>query len=106
MPPPADERALYTLKRQIGDRPTWAAISTHDGEEAVAAEVHAMLHKRHHGLLTIVVPRHPDRAEALAAQNSRHGPESRSAQQAATGSSPIRTFCSATRSARWGFISG
>ncbi|TIQ76348.1 MAG: 3-deoxy-D-manno-octulosonic acid transferase, partial [Mesorhizobium sp.] len=72
-PPPADERALYTLKRQIGARPTWAAISTHDGEEAVAAEVHAMLHKRHHGLLTIVVPRHPDRAEALAAQISGMG---------------------------------
>ncbi|TJV40691.1 MAG: 3-deoxy-D-manno-octulosonic acid transferase, partial [Mesorhizobium sp.] len=72
-PPPADERALYTLKRQIGARPTWAAISTHDGEEVVAAEVHAMLHKRHHGLLTIVVPRHPDRAEALAAQISGMG---------------------------------
>ncbi|TKD04427.1 MAG: 3-deoxy-D-manno-octulosonic acid transferase, partial [Mesorhizobium sp.] len=72
-PPPADERALYTLKRQTGTRPTWAAISTHDGEEVVAAEVHAMLHKRHHGLLTIVVPRHPDRAEALAAQISGMG---------------------------------
>ncbi|WP_287371099.1 3-deoxy-D-manno-octulosonic acid transferase, partial [Mesorhizobium sp.] len=72
-PPPADERTLYTLKRQIGARPTWAAISTHDGEEVVAAEVHAMLHKRHHGLLTIVVPRHPDRAEALATQISGMG---------------------------------
>ncbi|RUV09503.1 glycosyltransferase N-terminal domain-containing protein, partial [Mesorhizobium sp. M5C.F.Ca.IN.020.32.2.1] len=72
-PPPADDRTLYTLKRQIGARPTWAAISTHDGEEVVAAEVHAMLHKRHHGLLTIVVPRHPDRAEALATQISGMG---------------------------------
>ncbi|RVA80418.1 3-deoxy-D-manno-octulosonic acid transferase, partial [Mesorhizobium sp. M7A.F.Ca.CA.001.08.2.1] len=72
-PPPVDERALATLRRQIGTRPTWAAISTHDGEEVVAAEVHATLHKRHHGLLTIVVPRHPDRAEALAAQISGMG---------------------------------
>ena len=61
------------MQRQIGDRPTWAAISTHDGEEVVAAEVHATLHKRHHGLLTIIVPRHPDRAEALAAQISGMG---------------------------------
>ncbi|RVA88583.1 lipid IV(A) 3-deoxy-D-manno-octulosonic acid transferase, partial [Mesorhizobium sp. M7A.F.Ca.CA.004.02.1.1] len=72
-PPPVDERALATLRRQIGTRPTWAAISTHDGEEVVAAEVHATLHKRHHGLLTIVVPRHPDRGEALAAQISGMG---------------------------------
>ncbi|RUW66853.1 3-deoxy-D-manno-octulosonic acid transferase, partial [Mesorhizobium sp. M1E.F.Ca.ET.063.01.1.1] len=44
-----------------------------DGEEVVAAEVHATLYKRHHGLLTIVVPRHPDRADALAAQISGMG---------------------------------
>jgi 3-deoxy-D-manno-octulosonic-acid transferase len=64
---------LATLQRQIGDRPTWAAISTHDGEEVVAAEVHASLYKRHHGLLTIIVPRHPDRADTLAAQISGMG---------------------------------
>ena len=28
-------------------------------------EVHAMLQQRHPGLLTIIVPRHPERAEAL-----------------------------------------
>jgi 3-deoxy-D-manno-octulosonic-acid transferase len=67
-PPPADERALHGLKRQIGSRPTWAAVSTHDGEETVAAEVHSMLLRRHPGLLTIIVPRHPDRATALAAE--------------------------------------
>ena len=67
-PPPVDEKALVSLRRQIGKRPTWAAISTHDGEEAVAAEVHAMLAKRHRGLLTIVVPRHPDRAAAIEGQ--------------------------------------
>lgn len=65
--PPADEKALASLRRQIGQRPTWAAVSTHEGEEAIAAEVHTMLQPRHHGLLTIIVPRHPDRAEALAA---------------------------------------
>ena len=63
-PPPVDERALHWLQRQIGGRPTWAAVSTHDGEEVMAAEVHAMLRKRHRDLLTIIVPRHPDRADA------------------------------------------
>jgi 3-deoxy-D-manno-octulosonic-acid transferase len=67
-PPPADEKALAVLKRQIGGRKTWAAVSTHDGEEAVAAEVHTMLRGRHAGLLTIIVPRHPDRAPALLAE--------------------------------------
>jgi 3-deoxy-D-manno-octulosonic-acid transferase len=67
-PPPVDERALAALRRQIGARPTWAAVSTHEGEEQIAAEVHITLRHRHPGLLTVIVPRHPDRAEALAAQ--------------------------------------
>ena len=67
-PPPADERSLADLKYQIGSRQTWAAVSTHDGEEAVAAEVHQMLRPRHKDLLTIIVPRHPNRAEALVAE--------------------------------------
>ncbi|WP_274629975.1 lipid IV(A) 3-deoxy-D-manno-octulosonic acid transferase [Arvimicrobium flavum] len=67
-PPPVDEQALMQLRREIGRRKTWAAVSTHDGEESVAAEVHTMLRGRHAGLLTIIVPRHPDRAEALATQ--------------------------------------
>jgi 3-deoxy-D-manno-octulosonic-acid transferase len=72
-PPPVDEAALAQLKLQIGKRKTWAAVSTHDGEEAVAAEVHTMLRGRHAGLLTIIVPRHPDRADALAAEMRAQG---------------------------------
>lgn len=67
-PPPVDERVLTGLLRQIGPRPIWAAISTHEGEEAVAAMVHRKLGQRHHGLLTVVVPRHPARAAGLAAE--------------------------------------
>lgn len=67
-PPPANEKALATLRRQIGARPTWAAVSTHEGEERTAAEVHAMVRNRHPGLLTIIVPRHPERSPALAAE--------------------------------------
>lgn len=72
-PPPADERELYMLQRQIGRRPTWAAISTHEGEETIAANVHMRLQSRHPGLLTIIVPRHPDRAAALVEQFSAQG---------------------------------
>ena len=34
--------------------------------QKLAAEIHAMLKPRHPGLLTVIVPRHPERAEALA----------------------------------------
>ncbi len=67
-PPPVDERALHSISRQLSLRPTWAAVSTHEGEEQIAAEIHMMLRSRHPGLLTIVVPRHPGRAPALAAE--------------------------------------
>ncbi|MDQ6435047.1 lipid IV(A) 3-deoxy-D-manno-octulosonic acid transferase [Mesorhizobium sp. LHD-90] len=72
-PPAADAGALAVLKGQIGKRPTWAAVSTHDGEEKYAAEVHLALKARHPGLLTIVVPRHPDRASALHSELSAMG---------------------------------
>ncbi len=72
-PPPADEKALAALRRQIGARPTWAAVSTHPGEEITAAEVHSALRHRHPGLLTIIVPRHPERGAALASELSALG---------------------------------
>jgi 3-deoxy-D-manno-octulosonic-acid transferase len=64
-PPSVDDGALAQVRRQIGARRTWAAVSTHDGEEAVAGEVHTLLKPRHPGLLTIIVPRHPERAAAI-----------------------------------------
>ena len=66
-PPPADAAAVDRLKKQIGQRPVWAAISTHEGEEEIAGQVHKMVETRHPGLLTIIVPRHPDRASDIAA---------------------------------------
>ncbi len=65
-PLPVDPEVLNSLKAQIGRRPTWAAVSTHDGEEAIAADVHKLLKGRHRNLLTIIVPRHPDRASGIA----------------------------------------
>ncbi len=67
-PPAADERALALLTAQLSGRPIWAAVSTHPGEEKLAGEVHLLLRERHPGLLTIVVPRHPDRAGPVAAE--------------------------------------
>jgi len=65
-PPPCDEAVLAGYRKQIGSRPTWAAISTFEGEEKAAATVHRTL-KAKNGQLTILVPRHPDRADAIEA---------------------------------------
>ena len=64
--PPVDRAELARLQGEIGRRKTWAAVSTHDGEEKAAIEVHRLLRTRHPDILTIVVPRHPERAEAVA----------------------------------------
>jgi 3-deoxy-D-manno-octulosonic-acid transferase len=63
-PPPCDETELRRLSQRIGDRGVWAAVSTHAGEEAIAADVHAALNPRHRAL-TIIVPRHPERADEI-----------------------------------------
>ncbi|MEM6461119.1 MAG: lipid IV(A) 3-deoxy-D-manno-octulosonic acid transferase [Pseudomonadota bacterium] len=63
-PPPCDETECERLAQRIGDRGTWAAVSTHAGEEAIAADVHEALNPRHKAL-TIIVPRHPERADEI-----------------------------------------
>lgn len=64
--PPCDASVLTQYRRQIGDRNTWAAISTFEGEEKVAMMVHRAV-KAHTGMLTIVVPRHPERCDEIEA---------------------------------------
>ncbi|WP_295814808.1 lipid IV(A) 3-deoxy-D-manno-octulosonic acid transferase [uncultured Nitratireductor sp.] len=71
--PPVEREALATLEEQIGERETWAAVSTHQGEEAIAADVHEKLKARHPDLLTIIVPRHPERADGLEEEFTERG---------------------------------
>jgi 3-deoxy-D-manno-octulosonic-acid transferase len=59
--PHADPDVLAALKTAIGNRPTWIAVSTHQGEEASVARVHQMLARHVPDILTILVPRHPNR---------------------------------------------
>jgi len=67
-PLPVDPQELARLQDHLGDRPRWLAASTHDGEEAIASAVHERLAPAHPGLLTVIVPRHPERGPAIAAQ--------------------------------------
>lgn len=63
----ADPAALALLKSSIGDRPVWVAASTHEGEEGFVADAHRLVRERQPGLLTILVPRHPQRGDAVRA---------------------------------------
>ena len=65
-PLPADAAALARLSAELGDRPRWLAASTHPGDDDAVVQVHHRLAARHPGLLTAIVPRHPDRGAALA----------------------------------------
>jgi len=64
---PADENAVSRLRALLGERPRWLAASTHPADDAVIAQAHQALAARHPGLLTAIVPRHPQRGAALAA---------------------------------------
>jgi 3-deoxy-D-manno-octulosonic-acid transferase len=71
-PLPADAKALDLLSAELGDRPRWLAASTHPGEETIMAAVHRRLGADRPDLLTIIVPRHPERGAAIA-QTLRRG---------------------------------
>eukprot|EP01037_Dinobryon_pediforme_P009588 gene9588-9665_t len=59
--PPANAEQLATLTGMIGTRPIWVAASTHPGEDELLVNVHSQLAQRFTNLLTIIVPRHPER---------------------------------------------
>ncbi len=71
--PAAEMDEVRRLGAAIGQRDVWAAISTHPGEEEMAGAVHRMLEKRHPDILTLIVPRHAERGDAIAAQLSEVG---------------------------------
>ena len=60
-----DEKELADLKKQIGKRPTWVFASSHKGEEELCVETHESLLKAYPDLLTIIVPRHPERRDDI-----------------------------------------
>src|SRR5205823_3238475 len=65
-PLPVDQDALRQLRAVIAGRPVWLAASTHAGEEEIVADVHRRLAASHPRILTIVVPRHPQRGDQVA----------------------------------------
>lgn len=62
---PADPKETGNLLSMIGERPLWMAVSTHEGEETIVAKVHKKLKEEHGQILTIIVPRHPNRTREI-----------------------------------------
>src|SRR5262245_37249680 len=63
--PPADPDKLDKLLFITRGRPIIIAASTHPGEEEILIEVHKALAGFFPSLLTVIVPRHPSRGEAI-----------------------------------------
>lgn len=70
---PVDEKARAALSIAIGARPILLAASTHPGEEAQILSAAAMLRNKEPELLTIIVPRHPERGDEIAALSASGG---------------------------------
>lgn len=72
---PADVPARAArLRERLGDgRPVWVAGSTHEGEEDVLLAAHERIRRVHADALLVLVPRRPERFEAVAAALRRRG---------------------------------
>ncbi len=64
---PVKSRDLDSMRAEIGGRPVWVAASTHPGEEPKVLEAHRIAIKTNPRLLLILVPRHADRGDDIAA---------------------------------------
>lgn len=71
--PPANPATVATLSAIVGERPVWIAASTHPGEDDLVLQAHELLQPTHPGLLTIIVPRHPERGADIAALAAARG---------------------------------
>ncbi len=66
--PSVDAEDLALFRRAVEGRPIWVAASTHPGEEAIIAEAHRLIENSFPTLLTVVVPRHPGRGDAIRSE--------------------------------------
>ena len=65
-PPPADLPGRRKLDAALSGRTVWLAASTHQGEDEIVRAAHVMMKTARPDLLTIIVPRHPERGPLIA----------------------------------------
>jgi 3-deoxy-D-manno-octulosonic-acid transferase len=61
----ANPSKVRELKSALKNRPIWTATCTHPGEEGFILKAHTVLKKSLKNVITILVPRHPHRADKL-----------------------------------------
>ncbi|BAO43073.1 lipid IV(A) 3-deoxy-D-manno-octulosonic acid transferase [Thiolapillus brandeum] len=71
--PASVQEQIQVLRRAWGDRPVWVAASTHEGEEEQVLAAHRKLLEAVPTALLVLVPRHPERFDRVAALVVRHG---------------------------------
>jgi 3-deoxy-D-manno-octulosonic-acid transferase len=64
---PVDEAERARLVPVLARRTCWLAASTHAGEEAAVSQAHSRVLRAWPRLLLVLVPRHPERADGIAA---------------------------------------
>ncbi len=70
---PVNERDLKQVKDAAANRPLWLFASTHYAEEEMACRIHRNLQQKIPSLLTIIVPRHAERREAISMACEKYG---------------------------------
>jgi 3-deoxy-D-manno-octulosonic-acid transferase len=69
---PSDPEQTGKVLGKIGDRHVWLASSTHAGEEACIIDAPRQIREVYADILTIIVPRHPQRGDEIAALLAQH----------------------------------
>lgn len=69
----AHEREQRRMASALKGRKVLIYASTHKGEEQLFSELHAKLKKHDSSLLTIIVPRHPERGQEILKQLEKQG---------------------------------
>lgn len=68
------QEQVQVLRRGWGcHRPVWVAASTHEGEDELMLDAHTAVRRRLPDALLVLVPRHPERFERVAALCRRRG---------------------------------
>jgi 3-deoxy-D-manno-octulosonic-acid transferase len=57
---------LAEVQQSLAGRAIWLAASTHPGEEEQILDAHRMIGETVDNLITLIVPRHPERGDAIA----------------------------------------